>query len=66
MPVWPLSGRREGLSGESGGRTARPTDNPDVMIRKRFMALNKCLHITNSAEYVRNKELPGYDKLGQV
>jgi hypothetical protein len=30
------------------------------------MALNKCLHITNSAEYVRNKELPGYDKLGQV
>jgi hypothetical protein len=30
------------------------------------MALNKCLHITNPAEYVRDKGLPGYDKLGQV
>jgi hypothetical protein len=30
------------------------------------MALNKCLHITNPAEYVRDKELPGFDKLGQV
>jgi hypothetical protein len=38
----------------------------NVMIQKRFMALNKCLHITNPAEYVRDKELPGYDKLGQV
>jgi hypothetical protein len=38
----------------------------NVMTRKRFMALNKCLHITNPAEYVREKELPSYDKLGQV
>jgi hypothetical protein len=38
----------------------------NVMIRKRFMALNKCLRITNPTDYVRNKELPGYDKLGQV
>jgi hypothetical protein len=38
----------------------------NVMTRKRFMALNKCLHITNPAEYVREKGLPGYDKLGQV
>jgi hypothetical protein len=30
------------------------------------MALNKCLHITNLAEYVREEGLPGYDKLGQV
>jgi hypothetical protein len=38
----------------------------NVMTRKRFMALDKCLHITNPAEYVREKGLPGYDKLGQV
>jgi hypothetical protein len=30
------------------------------------MVLNKYLHITNLAKYVRDKELPGYDKLGQV
>jgi hypothetical protein len=30
------------------------------------MALNKCLHITNPIEYVREKEVPNYDKLGQV
>jgi hypothetical protein len=30
------------------------------------MALNKCLHITNRVEYVREKGLPDYDKLGQV
>ena len=30
------------------------------------MALNKCLHITNLVEYVKDKELPNYDKLGQV
>jgi hypothetical protein len=30
------------------------------------MALNKCLHITNLAEHVREKESPDYDKLGQV
>jgi hypothetical protein len=35
----------------------------NVITRKRFMALNKYLHITNSAEYVRKKGLPGYDKL---
>jgi hypothetical protein len=38
----------------------------NVMTHNRFMALNKCLHITNPAEYVREKELPSYDKLGQV
>jgi hypothetical protein len=38
----------------------------NVMTRKQFMALNKCLHITNPTEYVREKRLPGYDKLGQV
>jgi hypothetical protein len=38
----------------------------NVMTRKRFMALNKCLHITNPVEYVREKGLPGYDKLGQL
>jgi hypothetical protein len=30
------------------------------------MAVNKYLYITNPAEYVRDKGLPGYDKLGQV
>jgi hypothetical protein len=38
----------------------------NVMTHKRFMALNKCLHITNPVEYVREKGLPGYNKLGQV
>jgi hypothetical protein len=28
MPIWPLSGGREGLS---GGQAARPTDNPDYL-----------------------------------
>jgi hypothetical protein len=27
-PFWPLSGGREGLSGVSGGRAIRPTNNP--------------------------------------
>jgi hypothetical protein len=38
----------------------------NVMTWKRFMALNKCLHITNPIEYVKEKGLPGYDKLEQV
>jgi hypothetical protein len=38
----------------------------NIMTRRRFMALNKCLHIANLAEYVRDKELPSYDKLRQV
>jgi hypothetical protein len=37
-----------------------------IMSQKRFMALTKCFHITNPATYVREKGLPGYDKLGQT
>jgi hypothetical protein len=38
----------------------------NIMTRKLFMTLNKCLYITNLAEYVREKGLPDYDKLEQV
>jgi hypothetical protein len=34
-----------------------------LMTRDRFMALTTCFHITNSATYVREKGLLGYDKL---
>jgi hypothetical protein len=32
MPVWPLSGGHEGLSGVLGGRAARSTDNSECII----------------------------------
>jgi hypothetical protein len=37
-----------------------------LMTRDQFMALTICFHITNPATYVREKGLPGYDKLGQT
>ena len=37
-----------------------------IMTRRRLMLLTRCLHITNPITYVRDKNLPGYDKLGQV
>jgi hypothetical protein len=37
-----------------------------TMSRDRFKALTRCFHITNPATYVREKGLPGYDKLGQT
>jgi hypothetical protein len=37
-----------------------------IMSRRRFMALIRCFHITNPATYMRVKDLPGYDKLGQI
>jgi hypothetical protein len=37
-----------------------------IMTLCRFMALITCFHITNPATYVREKGLPGYDKLGQT
>jgi hypothetical protein len=36
------------------------------MTRDRFMALTTCFHITNPTIYVREKNLPRYDKLGQT
>ena len=32
----------------------------------RFKALIRCFHITNPATYMREKDLLGYDKLGQT
>jgi hypothetical protein len=37
-----------------------------IMTRTRFKALTRCLHITNPTNYVRERDLPGYDKLGQI
>ena len=37
-----------------------------IMTRSRFIELTRCLHIINPATYVREKDLPGYDKLRQV
>jgi hypothetical protein len=36
------------------------------MTRNRFMALTTCFHINNPATYMRENDLPGYDKLGQT
>jgi hypothetical protein len=36
------------------------------MTRKRYIALTRCLHITNPAMYVTDRNLAGYDKMGQV
>ena len=33
---------------------------------RRYMALTRCLHLTNPASYVTNRNLSSYDKMGQV
>jgi hypothetical protein len=38
----------------------------NVMTWKHFVVLNKCLHITNPSQYVKENELLGYDKLVQT
>jgi hypothetical protein len=38
----------------------------NIMTWKYFMSLNRCLHITNPLQYVKDKELLGYAKLGQI
>ena len=38
----------------------------NLMTRVQFMLLTKCLHITNPATYERDRNRPGYDKMGQV
>jgi hypothetical protein len=47
MPIWPLSGGREGLSGVSGGRAARPTDNPVY-----YMSIVQYMRLYNSWDYI--------------
>jgi hypothetical protein len=37
-----------------------------IMFKHHFMALTRCFHITNSATYVKEKDLLRYDKLGQT
>lgn len=37
-----------------------------IFSRTRFEAITRCLHVTNPSCYVREKELPGYDKMGQL
>jgi hypothetical protein len=34
-----------------------------IMLHARFMALTKYFHVTNPATYVREKDLPRYNKL---
>jgi hypothetical protein len=36
------------------------------MTRQRFEALTRCLHLTNPAMYVRDKDAPRYDKMDQL
>ena len=38
----------------------------NLMTRARFMLLTRCLHVINLAAYVRDRNRPGYDKMGQV
>ena len=38
----------------------------NLMTRARFMLLTRCLHVTNLAAYVRDKNRPSYDIMGQV
>jgi hypothetical protein len=38
----------------------------NIFSRDRFQSLVNCLHLTNPATYVRDRNLPGYDKMGQV
>jgi hypothetical protein len=37
-----------------------------IFIRDRHQQITKCLHVTNPASYVTNREEPGYDKMRQV
>ena len=37
-----------------------------IMSRRQFCLVNKCLHLWNPTNYVREKNLPRYDKMGQV
>ena len=37
-----------------------------LMSRTRFLNILRCLHITNPDNYINDKALPGYNKLGQV
>lgn len=37
-----------------------------IFSRTRFQAITRCLHVINPASYVREREIPGYDKMGQV
>ena len=38
----------------------------NLMTRARFMLLTRCLHVTSLAAYKRDRNRPGYDKMGQV
>ena len=38
----------------------------NLMSGRRYMALTKCLYLINPASYVTNRNLSGYDKMGQV
>ena len=38
----------------------------NLLSRDRFMVLTKCFHLANHDTYVRDRDLPGYDKMGQV
>ena len=38
----------------------------NLLSRGRFMVLTKCFHLANHDTYVRDRDLPGYDKMGQV
>jgi hypothetical protein len=37
-----------------------------IFIRDQHQQITKCLHVTNPATYVTNREELGYDKMGQV
>ena len=37
-----------------------------IMNRRPFISVNKCLHLQNLRTYVRDRNLLGYDKMGQV
>ena len=36
-----------------------------LITQRRFLALQKCLHLTNPSEYNSDKTSPGYDKMHQ-
>ena len=38
----------------------------NLMTKARFVLLTRCLHGTNPAAYERDRNMPGYDKMGQV
>jgi len=37
-----------------------------LMSHNRYQLFTRCLHITNPSTYVRDKTMPGYNKMGQV